>query len=237
VNTDRLWAAFSGLVILSLMGLMGYFGFGRPILSMIAARDWTPTTCEIVRSSVNRSGTRNDPSFKADVAYRYVVGGHSYIGYRDRFTAISTNMRSRVNRRMAHVPPGSKIPCWYDPARPTEAVLDRSPSTDLIWIVFPLGFGAAGAAIIGYAIFGFSSPTVTVKPSTAVATNNRFNTGGRIVVGIMLFMMFGLAAGLGIMAVADWRSGHELGIPVIGAFILAAAGVRTIQVIVKAQRS
>lgn len=246
---DRLSAGLTGLVLLS-GGLVAlHFAFLRPIRSMIAARSWTPTTCEVIRSRVSSSSygglsrtggmtERRDRSYSSDVAYRYTVGVHSYIGYRERFSALKSNDPTDANYRVSLLPPGSKVPCWYDPIQPTEAVIDRNPDTDLMWMVFPLAVGAVGAAFLGMAIFGdWNQSAIGRKAAKPRAKNEDLNAGGIFVIGLIFFLIFGLGSGMALKAYLEWRRGDGLGQSALVAFVLFAAGARLIRYIITARRS
>lgn len=49
---------------------------------------------------------------------------------------------------------GQPVPCWYDPAQPAQAVLDRTPRWELVgfMFIFPLVFGLAGGGIAWFGI-------------------------------------------------------------------------------------
>lgn len=244
---DRLWAGLTGACILSAALAALYFAFGRPIRSMIAARSWTPTTCEVIRSRVGGSGgpsrtggmtDRRERSYSSDVAYRYTVGAHSYIGYRQRFLSIASNDPTDARYRVSLLPPGSKVPCWYDPLQPTDAVIDRDLDTDLMWIVFPLAVGAVGAAFLGMAIFGdWNQSAIGRKAAKARAKNEDLNAGGIFVIGLIFFVLFGLGSGMALKAYLEWRRGDGLGQSALVAFVLFAVGVRIIRYIITARRS
>jgi len=59
--------------------------FGKPLLHMLAARQWRSAPCEIISSSVHANQASDGSTYRVDVTYRYFVDDRSYIGDRYQF--------------------------------------------------------------------------------------------------------------------------------------------------------
>ena len=101
----------------------GFFMSARPLYQAFVARGWTPTACEVVSSRVEHS----DDTARADIVYRYTVGGREYTSNRYHFMPGSTN-DSTVPAVVAQHAPGTKFECYVDPADPSNAVINRTPT-------------------------------------------------------------------------------------------------------------
>jgi hypothetical protein len=114
--------AFLGLFVV--VGcIVGFFMSARPLYHAFAARGWTPTECEVVSSRVVRS----DDTARPDIVYRYTIGGREYIANRYNFLP-GTNNDSNVSGVVTMHSPGKKFECYVDPADPSSAVINRTPT-------------------------------------------------------------------------------------------------------------
>jgi hypothetical protein len=138
---------FLGLFVAVGCGI-GYFLSFAPLYRVWQASSWTPTACEVISSRV----LRGDDTARAEIVYRYEVGGRQYTADRYNFIPGSTSDKS-VPEAVASHSPGTKFECYVDPGDPTRAVINRTPT---LWYFFGLLFfvmfagipGGIGAAVL-----------------------------------------------------------------------------------------
>jgi hypothetical protein len=132
--------AFLGLFVV-VGSAAGFFMSGRPLYHAYAARGWMPTACEVVSSQIVHS----DDTARPDIVYRYTIGGRQYTANRYNFVPGSTN-DSTVPEVVAKHAPGTKFECYVDPADPSSAVMNRTPT---LWYFMGLAFFVMFACIPG----------------------------------------------------------------------------------------
>jgi hypothetical protein len=143
-----------GLVFLLIFGLVfsgaGYaaaFHWGRPVLQKAEASKSWPSTLGVVEvSDVDVSRDDDGTTYAADVVYVYRVGDHEYRGAEIQAGgSVRSSSRSSALKVVNRYPVGTDVAVYYDPADPTEAVLQPGESAggSLAWwmgLVF-LGVG------------------------------------------------------------------------------------------------
>lgn len=116
---------------------------------------WSSTECVINSSdSVPKAGGRRGltSGWGPSVSYRYVVGEQEYTS--DRLTAGGrywSSNRGEVNEWLAPYRTGAIVTVYYDPADPSESVLDRSDYGHS-----DVGAKAVGWFFVGIAALGFT---------------------------------------------------------------------------------
>jgi hypothetical protein len=84
-------------------------------------------------------------TYSVDVVYTYMVDGRSFQSDRYGFLGGSSSGRTRKEEIVGRYPPGARVPCWFDPAHPEQAVLSREPSAEWLFGLIPLVFLLVGA--------------------------------------------------------------------------------------------
>ena len=95
---------------------------------------WPATMGWVVRSQVQRIATDTGYAFYADIAYEYTVGAQRFVGQRVRFVETGYGpgaQRERAVFTVQRYPVGRPLPVYYDPRRPSAAVLERRLSPGL----------------------------------------------------------------------------------------------------------
>jgi hypothetical protein len=164
---------FLGLFVAAGCGI-GYFMSALPLYRAWQASYWTPTACEVISSRV----LHGDDTSRADIVYRYDVGGRQYTANRYNFIPGSTN-DSTVPAVVAKHAPGTKFECYVDPADPSRAVINRTPT---LWYYFGLLFfvmfscipGAIGLAVM----YGKRRDRAATQAVIAAQTHSIGSTGG-----------------------------------------------------------
>ena len=118
--------------------LFGVFVFAALCLlwhEMEPTLTFRPVDAEVVGSSVARVqlSVRRHPHsyYQPEIFYRYEVAGVPRMGSRYSRTSL---FRGAAGAQMVanSIAPGSKVRAWYNPLRPDEAVLSRTPNATLL---------------------------------------------------------------------------------------------------------
>lgn len=179
--------AFLGLFVV-VGSVTGFFMSARPLYHAYVARGWTPTACEVVSSRI----VHNDDTARADIVYRYTIGGRQYTADRYNFMP-GTSSDSSVPDVVAKHAPGTKFECYVDPSDPSSAVINRTPT---LWYFMGVLFFVMFAGIPG---------TIAV---VMIRSRRRARTAaGQAAAGTGVGAGAGAAAGAA-AAFADSRFGH-----------------------------
>jgi hypothetical protein len=146
-----LWLFF---LIFLLVGLGGFsLMFVLPVYRMMAARNWLPTECTILSSSVGQhSGGKGGSTYSVDVEYRYDYEGRTYTSKRyDAGPMGSSSGRDSKAVIVARYPAGSRSTCYVDPRQPEVAILNRGWPVDIFYGCIPLVFAVVGATGMSFA--------------------------------------------------------------------------------------
>lgn len=130
-----------------------------------AAADWHETTATLLEVGMKESGNSRR---RVVARYRYRapdlqavedgslreyegdrIGIHSVVS--DDLGLWQCDTYDRLYRAWQQ---GEAVPCWYDPADPAQAILDRSVRWEMLafMFLFPLAFGLVGSAVAGASI-------------------------------------------------------------------------------------
>jgi hypothetical protein len=133
-------AAFLGLFVV-VGSVVGFFMTARPLYHAYVARGWMPTACEVISSRI----VRGDDTARPDIVYRYTIGGREYTANRYNFMP-GTTSDSTVPDVVARHAPGTRFECYVDPADPSSAVINRTPT---LWYFMGVPFFVMFAGIPG----------------------------------------------------------------------------------------
>ncbi|HYG62253.1 MAG TPA: DUF3592 domain-containing protein, partial [Thermoanaerobaculia bacterium] len=136
------WAMSLGFLLVG--GLLVYFFFVRPAQRILEARSWQPVSCTIVESHVQEHSGDDGSTYSVAVAFTYSVGDAEYRSDRYKFMGGSSSGYDSKARVVASLPPGTRTTCWVNPADPTDAVVNRGFTPDLLVGLIPMVFALAG---------------------------------------------------------------------------------------------
>jgi hypothetical protein len=110
-----------------------------------ASQDWPTAPATFVAGTVKHTGSASrpqTPSFKVAIRYTYLVNGTAH--FSNEISAVARGFRTRADAQ-AFVDgyPKSKLVAHYNPANPSEAVLE--PGVPFAWRLLALGPLATGA--------------------------------------------------------------------------------------------
>ncbi len=80
-----------------------------------------------VASSSSGSGTNRTTSYRPEITYRYIVDGREYTSRTYHFMGIGQGSHAAAAGIVNRYPVGGKVTAYYDPQRPSVAILDPTP--------------------------------------------------------------------------------------------------------------
>jgi hypothetical protein len=157
-----------------------------------AARGWTQAEAVIVASQAQ---PRFEPQgaekpYEWLVEYRYETDGTTRTSTRHMLNHTGFETMDDALRMVARFPPGSRHPCWFDPAAPHEAVIERSSHLQLLMLAVPLLFVAVGVGGM-WAVWARAA-----RPKSVSERARRKTVGTGC---LRLFFLPFLLAGLGVL--------------------------------------
>ncbi len=131
--------------------LVGLIGLGVLLIGLFkvrkvrASRSWSQTTGTIAKSSVREDFTQGSQdtqdswTFTPEICYEFEVEGRTMRGDRIGFDRKGYQKRLDAQTVAGRYPVGSRIPVFFDPAKPTDSVLERSSGSG--WFLVAAGSG------------------------------------------------------------------------------------------------
>lgn len=125
------------------------FNTGATVVDWARAQSWraTPAVVESA-ASVWEPHPEGRGGYRAQVLYRYEVGGTAYQGQRASFhSGPDQGFQKQLGDRLEGAQrAGTPVQVWVNPAQPAESVVDRSlrPGSLALDALFGLGFTGAG---------------------------------------------------------------------------------------------
>ena len=93
------------------------------------ARRWRSAAATVLESWLDDGGGEPwDRRAKVCARYRYTAGGATRVGERLGFSSPIHRRAVNAERHLLQLTPGKRIEVWYNPADPSEVVIDRSIS-------------------------------------------------------------------------------------------------------------
>jgi hypothetical protein len=144
-NTSRgcLTVFFSIFFIIG--SVIFYVIFVRPVLSILAARQWPEVPCVIKSSEVEENRGEDGPTYRVKITFEYEYDGVQYTSERYSFSDMSSSGRAGKQKVVAQYPPGKQATCFVDPDEPNYAVIHRGWTNTLWFGLIPLVFVLIGA--------------------------------------------------------------------------------------------
>lgn len=136
-----------------LLGLAGlWFTVINPVWSLLRARSWPTADARVLSSSVKVNHDSDGSTNRPLIRYEYQVDGKKLESDRYSFSVWSIGSRDWADRIVDRYAVGTVHPCYYDPARPSEALLDRSFNWPYLVGLFTLAFVAVGAGLLWHGV-------------------------------------------------------------------------------------
>jgi hypothetical protein len=117
------------VVVLALVAGVVLFILAQTLVTAVEARNWWVVDATILESRTELENSDDDPALVVRVAYRYEVGGQSYVSKRRRFDTDQAPYSPWLARRIvAKYPVGATVNAYCSPTDPSKAVLERGIS-------------------------------------------------------------------------------------------------------------
>lgn len=108
-----------------------------PAMRVLRAQGWTETPCVIQDSEVSH---HSDGTYSVDISYTYRFSGRALTSDHYYLTESSSSGFDAKQAIVDRYPAGSRTVCFVNPANPSEAVIERGFTADLLWGLVPLMF-------------------------------------------------------------------------------------------------
>jgi len=122
------------------------------IKNLIAARasdSWPQAQGEITRFEITTEYAKRGVSYVPSLSYRFSANGQAFSGSRLAFSGRSSSFRSEIEEIGVKYAVGTQHAVYYDPADPSQSVLERGTHFGLYAVVFaPLLFVILGPILI-----------------------------------------------------------------------------------------
>lgn len=132
---------FGGLTLAS--GALFWSMTLHPLLLFVQGQFWVETPCTIISSELSRRSTGIRPAgLCLDITFDYTFAGQSYRGDKYHFMRFAGGdstydwKQDIINR----YPPGLQTTCFVNPRDPSQSVIHRGFTRDMLWMLFPLPF-------------------------------------------------------------------------------------------------
>lgn len=135
-------------------GLFACFAIGSLVRHHDARSRFASTQGIVLSSKVKVSDdSEGGSSYGPRIKYRYTVAGQDYIGTRYDFASMSSSDSSYARRVVRENPPGKAVTVYYDPRKPSEAILSlAAPGMAYFLLLFLQPFFLVGLVLIGWCV-------------------------------------------------------------------------------------
>jgi len=139
-----LWSVFASVLVIAAFILVMYFTGARETGLWLNAMTWEQTQCEIDQvysgrqESTETGSTSTSVSFKVSAAYRYQNDFGAYVGNRYDFRGMFRSSYQSVKKDLDYLRNNSSVPCYYNPRKPEQSVINRGFQTDFLIALIPL---------------------------------------------------------------------------------------------------
>lgn len=147
------------LVFIAIGG--GIFGYAVKIAGKAKqSLSWPSIEGEIAHSAIllqtQTAPTQgSEVTVKADISYRYKVNGRNYSSSQISLLDFSSSSSARARTIVSRYPDNSKVDVYYNPADPSEAVLEPGASTGLrILYLVGVTFAVVGLLLLVMSLTG-----------------------------------------------------------------------------------
>ena len=158
------------LVFLLMGGGFFYGFFVRPVLGIMAARDWLEVPCTVLSSEVKSHRGDDGTTYSIGMVYTYEFAGREHQSSRYDFMGGSSSGYAGKRAVVDRLPPGTRTMCYVNPDDPADAVLERGYTPDLWFGLIPLVFVAVGLGGTVYSLRRWRRPADAASVTTGLPT-------------------------------------------------------------------
>ncbi len=138
------WSVFFSLLVIGTFLAIMYFTGARETWLWLNAKTWEQTQCEINqvysgrKESTKAGSTSVKISFKVSASYTYHNEFQSFTGSRYDFRGIFTSSYQSVKDDLHYLRSNSIVPCYFNPRKPEQSVINRGFQLDFLIMLIPL---------------------------------------------------------------------------------------------------
>jgi hypothetical protein len=125
-------------------GLLPYAAYQRNKLQ--ASRSWPQVMGKITKAELTIVRDADSSGYQVALLYDYVVDGARYGGTRIGFSQRTYTRKKRAQAEVDRYPVNSSVAVFFDPAKPSDAVLSREYPDNTLLFVF--GGGILALAVV-----------------------------------------------------------------------------------------
>ena len=225
-----------GLGLMLMFGIFALAGGGicwllwEASVRGVTAGRWPETTATIEFSRVGaHHSSKGGPTYSIDVLFSYQVNGVTYRSSRYDLEGGSSSGAQDKQAVVERLPPGARVACYYDPANPGYASLDRGFPSIMFLGLIPLFFFVTGVVGLAVCVAGFFRPAP--QPVRAGSPTRLRPASSRLAVfafcvGIAIFWNALIVMPLD-HVIRSWRHGNlDLGLTAfLVPFVLVGSGL------------
>jgi hypothetical protein len=153
-------------LVLTVLGI-GFSIWGYGVMKITTASlKWPTTRALIVHSQIKSTSVSGEAGYQhsADITYKYTVNGKEHTSNKIIAGDYSSNSSSRAQKIIRQYREGSYVEAYYNPERPSEAVLIPGGSK-LIYIPFGFGILAVCSGVVALIYYRKKKVSVSVPES------------------------------------------------------------------------
>jgi len=155
-STGLVWTTIAAAVCLFLTYCFA-LGIWRGRNQVANGKTWARTKGEIIASKAaaeNFHADDQDSDCTATVRYRYTVGQKTYEGDDIAFGGQGHTTRLLAEQIVAKYPAGAQVEVFYNPKRPSQAVLEAKSAVSAGFWIAVIVFGSIAAVLVAHSIAG-----------------------------------------------------------------------------------
>ncbi|OGV59747.1 MAG: hypothetical protein A2X45_16585 [Lentisphaerae bacterium GWF2_50_93] len=136
-----------------LIGLGVFYAIGIvPARKMLEAEKWNKIPCRIISGDVASHSDSDGTTYSINILYAYEINGTPYKSNRYSFMGGSSSGYDGKKKIVDSYPAGSSATCYVNPEDPSDTVLKRGFSAEMLFGLLPLIFAVVGAGGLYYTI-------------------------------------------------------------------------------------
>lgn len=138
------WRVVTSLLVITAFVAVMYFTGARETFLWLNAMTWQETQCEIDavysgRRESGKSGSKSGSvSFKVSASYRYRNDYGRFVGSRYDFKGMFGSSYQSVQNDLHYLRNNARVPCYYNPRKPEQSVINRQFQIDSLIMLLPL---------------------------------------------------------------------------------------------------
>ncbi len=114
--------------------LIGVFFGAKSFIGGLQTYSFSETTGIVTNSTLKVDRDSDGATYRAEVMYKYTVQGQHFTGDRLRYGAMGTSDQKFTQGLVSRYKKNAKVSVYYDPSRPSEAVLEKGVSRQLPYL-------------------------------------------------------------------------------------------------------